>query len=99
MSPASTTSTPRSSSSLDYTKPAFNFSTTSLTSTACSTRTKLAPGSKAAKSLWAALKKHIREHHESVNAVYAHLYGHGYGRKVVLGKKERWTAEGKGPEL
>ena len=56
------------------------------------------------------MKKHVREHHESVNAVYAHHYGHGYGRRAVLeGGKEgklngemervRWTAEGKGPEL
>lgn len=29
----------------------------------------------------------MREHHESVNAVYAHYYGHGYERRVVLGRE------------
>ena len=49
--------------------------------------------------LWAALKKHVKEHHENVNAVYENLYGGGYGRGVVRGEKVRWTKEGKGPEL
>jgi hypothetical protein len=101
---STTTTTPRSSSSLDYTKSAFKVSTTSLTST-ISTSTDPRSSSNTSKpqsktrKLWAALKRHVKEHHESVNAVYENLYGHGYGRRVVLGEKVRWTAEGKGPEL
>jgi hypothetical protein len=101
---STTTTTPRSSSSLDHTKSAFEVSTTSLTSTTYTTTDPRSgsdtpkPQSKTRK-LWATLKRHVREHHESVNAVYENLYGHGYGRQVVLGEKVRWTAEGKGPEL
>jgi hypothetical protein len=101
---STTTTTPRSSSSLDYSKSDFKTSTTSLTSTTSPT-TVSQSSSNTSKSesktqkLWASLKRHMREYHESVNAVYENLYGHGYGRRVVLGEKVRWTAEGKGPEL
>jgi hypothetical protein len=109
--------TPRSSSStsssLDYTKSAFKTSTTSLSSSTLS-KPASSSGATKARALWTSLKKHMREHHESVNAVYENLYGHGYGRRVMLegegaGRfsvgmergmgKVRWTAEGKGPEL
>lgn len=100
----STTTTLRSSSSLDYAKSEFKASTTTLTTTTSAT-TVSQPSSNApkpesrTKKLWAALKKHVKEHHESVNAVYENLYGGGYGRRAVLGEKVRWTEEGKGPEL
>jgi hypothetical protein len=104
----STATTPRSSSFLDYTKSAFEVSTTSLTSTT-STTTDQRSSSNTSKpqsrtrQLWTALKRHVKEHHESVNAVYENMYGYGYGRRVVLGeegvRRVRWTAEGKGPEL
>ena len=100
----STTTTLRSSSSLDYAKSEFKASTTSLTTTTSATTvSQPSPNTPMPESrtrrLWAALKKHVKEHHESVNAVYENLYGGGYGRGVVRGEKVRWTKEGKGPEL
>ncbi|KAF2248547.1 hypothetical protein BU26DRAFT_565931 [Trematosphaeria pertusa] len=67
--------TPRSS--LETTKTSF---TTSTTSTSTSTASLLPKPSSKAAQLWSAIKKHAKEHHESVNNAYALYYGQGQMR-------------------
>jgi hypothetical protein len=35
------------------------------------------PSTSKANKLWTSIKRHVKEHHESVNAVYANYYGQG----------------------
>ncbi|KAJ4983637.1 hypothetical protein SVAN01_10848 [Stagonosporopsis vannaccii] len=84
----STTSTPRSSMSL---------AKSALVDIApwqgCAQSTSLPPHSKTSR-LWQRVKKHMKEHHESVEAVYANVYGMGSGREQTGGKKQEvWVYE------
>ncbi|XPS80231.1 hypothetical protein M3J09_012189 [Ascochyta lentis] len=77
----STATTPRSS--IDLVKSNFKISTTSLSSSSTSQTTQRLKSSE----LWQSIKRRVREHHESVNAVYANYYGQGHERRVVLGQE------------
>ena len=83
MSPtlSSTATTPRSS--VELAKDALKVDTSSLVSYASHTETSQSSGK--LNRAWQTVKRHAREHHESVNAVYALYYGQGYERQVLMG--------------
>lgn len=59
-------------SSMETTKTGLTTSTASLLSSTSSTKS---PSK--AKKVWEKVKKHAKEHHESVNNAYAYYYGQG----------------------
>lgn len=59
-------------SSMETTKTDITQSTASLLSSSSSTKL---PSK--AKQIWSAVKKHAKEHHESVNNAYVYYYGQG----------------------
>jgi hypothetical protein len=69
-------------SSIDTLKSGKTTSTVYLVSSASSAKT---PSK--TQQAWKSVKKHAREHHESVNAAYALYYGQSLARPAVNGKK------------
>ncbi|KAF2629432.1 hypothetical protein BU25DRAFT_409314 [Macroventuria anomochaeta] len=90
---SSTATTPRSS--IELTKSAFKVHTTSIAPLSIHT-TQSKPN-----KIWQSVKRHVRQHHESVNAVYANYYGQGHERRVMLGSDgvRRFDGQDKAQEV
>jgi 3-isopropylmalate dehydratase len=80
--PSSTATTPRSS--VELAKEDYKIETTSLASSESvsastwqmqSKRSAACSSAPTKSSLWTAVKRHLKEHHDSVNAVYENTYG------------------------
>ncbi|KAF3036864.1 hypothetical protein E8E11_001863 [Didymella keratinophila] len=67
--PSSTATTPRSS--VELAKEGLKIETVSL----ASSQNIGLPRKSAKSSIWTTVKRHLKEHHDSVNAVYANTYG------------------------
>ena len=90
--PSSTATTPRTS--IELAKSAFKQPIVSITPLESSLSSSTHTTTPKSKSLWQFVKRHVKEHHDSVNAVYTNYYGQGYKRDVR--KKSRgseWAYE------